>query len=169
MGCPHPSFYWGKECINASEQILEVPDAYRKIRIYRTKRELLDSGVASMKEAQEDLFLAHTPTPSLRYNKLFLQLLYLARRANWTLQWKVFEFDKQAGRRSLIGLSFSSRRALLQIPGQSDRRRQLQKWRLAAQWLAAAGLWCEEDLLFSNQRQLDRERIAETLHTDQEA
>ena len=40
---------------------------------------------------------------------------------------------------------------------------------MAVQRLAAAGLWCEEDVLFSNQRQIDWEKIAEILHTDQEA
>ena len=66
------------------------------------------------------------------------QLLYLARRANWTLQLKVFDINRQAERRFLIGLSFPSRRELLQLPGQNDRRKQLQKWRLAAQQLSAA-------------------------------
>ena len=61
VGCHHLSFYLRKECINAIKQMLEVPDSYRKIWIYRTKRELLDLGIASMREAQEDLFLAHTP------------------------------------------------------------------------------------------------------------
>ena len=40
---------------------------------------------------------------------------------------------------------------------------------MAVQRLAAAGLWCKEDILFSNQRQIDWERIAVILHTDQEA
>ena len=44
----------------AIKQMLEVPDSYRMIWIYRTKRELLDLGVASMREAQENLFLEHT-------------------------------------------------------------------------------------------------------------
>ena len=167
VGCPHPSVYLRKECIKAINQMLEVNDPYRKICIYRTKRELLDLGVVSMREAQEDLFLAHTPTT--RYTNPFLHLLYLARRANWTLQWKVFEFYRQAGRRSLVGLSFPMRREHLHLPGQDGRRKQLLKWRLAAQRLSAAGLWCEEDILFSNQRQIDWERIAEILHTDQEA
>ena len=70
VGCPHPSFYLRKECINAIKQKLAVTGAYRKIWIYRTKRELLDLGVASMREAQEDLFLAHTP--ATRHNNHFL-------------------------------------------------------------------------------------------------
>ena len=61
------------------------------------------------------------------------------------------------------------RRELLHLPGQDSRRKQLSKWRLAAQRLATAELWCEEDILFSNQRQIDWEKIAEILHTDQEA
>ena len=80
-----------------------------------------------------------------------------------------FEFDMQAGRRSLIRLSFPSRRELLQLPGQNDRQKQLQKWRLAAQRLVAAGLRCEDDVLLSNLRQTVWERTAEILHTDQDA
>ena len=151
--------------------MLDVQGSHRRIWIYRTKRELLDLGAASLRdsEVQEDLFLAHTPTT--RYSNPFYQLLCFTRRANWILHWNVFEFDRQAGRRSLIGLSFPSRRELLQFPGQIDRRQKLQKWRLAAQRLAAsaAGLWREEDVLFSNQRQIDWEKIAGILHTDQEA
>ena len=124
-------------------------------------------GVVSMREAQEDFLLAHTPTT--RYSDPFLHLLYLARRANWTLQWNIFGFDRQAGRWSLVGLTFPMRKEHLHLPGQDGRRKQLSKWRLAAQRLAAAGLWCEEDIRFSNQRQIDWERIAEILHTDQDA
>ena len=153
LGCPHLSVYLRKECIKAINQMLEINDHYRKIWIYRTKRELLDLGVVSMREAQEDLFLAHTPTT--RYSDPFLHLLYLARRANWTLQWNIFGFDRQAGRWSLVGLTFPMRKEHLHLPGQDGRRKQLSKWRLAAQRLAAAGLWCEEDILFGNQRQID--------------
>ena len=167
LNCSHPSVYLRKECIKAITQMLEINDHYCKIYIYRTKRELLDLGAISIREAQEDLFLAHTPTT--RYTNPFFHLLYLARRANWTLQWKVFEFDRPAGRRSLVGLSLPMRRELLHLTGQDARKKQLSKWRLAVQRLAAAGLWCEEDILFSNQRQIDWERIAEILHTDQEA
>ena len=123
VGCPHPSHYLSTECINACKQMLDVQDSYRKIWVYRTKRELLNLGAASLREAQEDLFLAHTPTT--RYNNPFLQLLYLTRRANWILHWDVFDIARTAGRRSLIGFSFPSRRELLQIPGQSDRRQRL--------------------------------------------
>ena len=115
-----------------------------------------------MREAQEDLFLAHTPTT--RYTNPFLHLLYLARRANWTLKWKVFEFDRQPGRRSLVGLSFPMLREHMYLSGQDGRRKQLSKWPLAAQRLPAAGVWCEEDILYSNQRQIDWGKIAEILH-----
>jgi len=61
------------------------------------------------------------------------------------------------------------RRELLHLPGQDGRRKQLSKWRLAAQRLATAELWCEKDILFNNQRQIDWGKIAKILHTDQEA
>ena len=106
--------------------LLPINDHYCKIYIHRTKRELLDFGAVSIREAQEDLFLAHSPTT--RYTNPFLHLLYLARRANWTIQWKVFEFDRQAGRRSLVGLSFPMRKEHLYLPGQDGRRKQLSKY-----------------------------------------
>ena len=69
----------------------------------------------------------------------------------------------------MVGLIFPMRKELLHLPGQDGRKKQLLKWRLAAQRLATAGLQREEDILLSNQRQIDWEKIAEILHTDQEA
>ena len=49
------------------------------------------------------------------------------------------------------------------------RKKQLHAWRRAAQRLAAAGIWSEEDILYRRQRRVDRVKIAEALHTDAEA
>ena len=80
-----------------------------------------------------------------------------------------FEFDRPVGRRSLVGLSFQSRREILQLPGQDDRRKQLKKWRLAAQRLSTAGLWCEENIYFVTNGRLIGREFSEIIHTDQEA
>ena len=57
------------------KQTLEIEDLYSRVCIHRTRRELHDLGVASLSEAQEDLFLAHTSTT--RYQNPFLQLYFL--------------------------------------------------------------------------------------------
>ena len=167
LECPHPSVYLMKECANVLNQMLDIPDAYRKICIHRTKQEIKDLGVASIREAQEDLLLAHTPTT--RYLSPFLQMLYLSRRAGLLLERKEFSIGCSTDRRSIISFSFPERKELMHVAVNDPRKKQLHAWRRAAQRLAAAGIWSEEDILYRRQRRVDWVKIAEALHTDAEA
>ena len=153
--------------MNLMTQTLAIQDSYSRVCIHRTRRELHDLGVASLSEAQEDLFLAHTPTT--RYQNPFLQLLYLARRSGWGIRWSIFELDRPPGMRSILSLSFPDRKETSHLPSHDPRRKEFQRWRFSAQRLAAAGVWTEQDILFSYERRVNWEKIAEILHTDEEA
>ena len=163
LECPHPSVYLMKECASVINQMLDIPDACSKICIPRTKQEIKDFGVASIREEQEDLLLAHTPTT--RYLSPFLQMLYLSRRAGLLLERQEFSIGYSSDRRSLISFSFPEHKELMHVAANDTRKRQLHAWRRAAQNLAATGIWSEEDILYRRQRRVDWVKIAEALHT----